>query len=284
MEKREFNRHVTDDLIEGLKKQPLWQEKLKGDCEAGNVFLAIRKDRIGFYHKGGRLFEFDGQSFSTHVKYSLVINTEDETAPENYVYEAQLANIPMISNFIDGYGGMKKNCELYSGDEARGVSNLYQKNSYLHSDSVFVLDIEIAFKNDDKKQERIDVLLYDNNSQTLRFVEAKQFSNSDLHSTSTPQVVEQIKNYEERIGHHKEKLIEEYGLYVDGLNQIFGKQLSRPKTIEPEVSLLIFGFDEAQEKDDRFQKMRLAIQAQKIPMYRIGDPKGLKAESVWRGN
>ena len=279
MENWEFNRHVTDDLIRSLKEQPLWQEKLKGDCEAGNVFLAIRKDRIGFYHKGGRLFEFDGQSFSTHVKYASVIDTD-----ENYVTQDQLKEMRVIPNFLARYDRIKENCALYSGDEAEGVSNLYAKSSYLCSESISVLDIEVAFKDDNKKLERIDVLLYDNDSQTLRFVEAKQFSNGDLHSASTPQIVEQIKSYEERIGHHKEKLIEEYGLCVDGLNQIFGKQLSRPKAIDPKVSLLIFGFDKAQEKDGRFKKMCQVIREQNILMYRIGGTEGLKAENVWRGN
>jgi hypothetical protein len=290
----EFNRHVDGSFIEGLKRQPLWQAKLKDDCEKGNVFLAIRNDYISFYHKGGGLFTFQNNCFSTHVKYALVIDTDDENAPGNYIIEDRLKPdqnepnkpiIPLIPDFTAGYDKIKKNCELYSGLEAKGVSSLYQTSSYLKTKSIFVLDIEIAFKKDDgKKQDRIDVLLYNNDSQTLRFVEAKHFSNHDLWSNATPKVVEQIKKYEEQIDRHGKKLIEEYGLYIDGLNQIFGKKYKLPKTIDPKVSLLIFGFDESQKQGDRFKKLiSNNPEYKKIPVYCKGNPdKDLKAENIWK--
>jgi len=282
----EFNRHVEEGLIKALKEQRLWKEKLEADCKKGDVFLAIRKDYLSFYHKGGSLFKFEKNIFSTHVKYALVIDTDDENAPKDSIVEDSLKkkNLPLISDFINGYAGIKKNCELFSGVEAKGVSKLYHKDSYLHSESIFVLDIEIAFKKDDKKQDRIDILLYDNNSQTLRFIEAKHFSNNDLFSKTTPKVIEQIKKYEGQIGQRGKKLIKEYGLYIDGLNQIFNTQYKQPEIVDPKVSLLIFGFDDAQANDDRFKKMREVFKAHKILCYCIGKPKGLKANNVWKGN
>lgn len=203
---------------------------------------------------------------------------------EEYVSQEQLDKIPIISSFLTGYDGIKKNCELYSGEEAKGVSYLYQNSSYLVSKSIFVLDIEIAFKKDGKKQDRIDILLYDNDSQILRFVEAKHFSNSDLWSNSTPRVVAQIKKYEEQIEHHRKKLIEEYGLYIEELNYIYNKNFNHPKSIDSKVSLLIFGFDNAQKKDDRFTKLILGNPEYKeIKIYCKGDPcKDFKAENLWK--
>jgi hypothetical protein len=282
----EFNRHVDESFIEGLKKQPLWQSKLKDDCEKGNVFLAIRNGYISFYHKGGGLFKFENNCFSTHVKYASVIDTNNGNIPEDSISENQLKNLKIIPDFITGYDRIKENCELYSGAEAKGVSNLYQTSSYLQTKSIFVLDIEIAFKKGDgKEQDRIDILLYNNDTQTLRFVEAKHFSNPDLWSTTIPKVVEQIKKYEEQIDRHGKKLIEEYGLYIDGLNWIFDKKYKPPKTIDPKVSLLIFGFDKAQKNDERFQKLVVRNPEYKdkgIKPYCKGDPKkDLKAETIW---
>ena len=279
----EFNRHVEEGIVRKLKEQRLWNEKLINDCRKGEVFLAIRDGYISFYYRGGSLFKFDGKVFTTHVKYASVIDTNDEKAPKDYVQESQLKHLPYIRDFITGYDGIKKNCALHSGLEAEGVSDLYHKNSYLHSASIFVLDIEIAFKKDEgRKQDRIDILLYDNDSQILRFFEAKHFSNGDLWSTSKPKVISQIENYQEQIARHKEKLIEKYGLYITGLNHIFNKQYKPPKDIESDVSLLIFGFDDAQNRSDRFRELVFDNpEYEKVKKYCKGDPKGLKAETIW---
>ena len=277
----EFKRRLEKDLIEKLKQEPLWK-KLELDCRGGDVYLAIRDGYISFYHKGGNLFKFGNNAFTTHIKYAMVIDTDDD-APKNYVCEDQLKEIPLIRNFVDGYSGIKKNCELYSGLEAKGIANLYHKDSYFKRKSIFVLDIEVAFKKGDGKQERIDILLYDNDSQTLRFVEAKLFSNSALWSTSTPLVVEQMKGYEERINLHKDDLIKEYGQYIDGLRQIFGVELNAPKNLDPKVSLLIFGFDDAQKKSDRFKDLiKDNPEYNNIPIYCKGDPKDLLPETLWK--
>ena len=271
---REFSRHVGSDLIDGLKKEPLWA-KLEPDCRSGDVFLAIREDYISFYHQGGGLFTFDKNGFKTHVKYAAVADVKKDT----YISEGQLEKIQLIKTFAgEGYGQIKKNCALYSGEEAEGVANLLKKNSYLHGKGIFVLDTEVAFARPEGEQDRIDILLYDNDSRTLRFVEAKHFSNGDLWSKSTPKVVEQIARYEEQLECHKDELIDEYGKYIDGLNQIFGISLNAPKGYDVNISLLIFGFDGAQKDSDRFKNMEYGS----IPVYRLGDPKDLSAETIWK--
>ena len=280
----EFNRYVEEELINKLKAQPLWKNKLEDDCRKGKVFLAIRDGYISFYHKGGSLFKFDSKGFSTHVKYALVVDTENENASTNYVHDGQLEVIPIVRNFIDGYNGIKANCALHSGVEAEGVSNLYQESSYLITEPFFVLDIEIAFKKDGgREQDRIDILLYDNSSQTLRFVEAKHFSNSEIWSTSTPKVITQIEKYEGQIAKHEKDLIKKYGLYINCINLIFNKQFKPPQYINPNVSLLIFGFDDEQKQGERFKKLIFSNpEYKKIKKYCKGVPNGLKAEKIWK--
>ena len=275
----EFKRHVEDDLIKELKDNPLWG-KLKADCEKGEVFLALRNTAISFYHKGGRLFTFDGKDFITNKKFASVINAEDGD-----IKERQLEEIKLIKNFLDGYNQIKKNCELYSGDEAKGVSYLYQKSSYLSDENYVVLDIEIVLKDDSNEKDRIDILLYDKKSQTLRFVEAKHFSNPDLWSKSTPKVIEQIKNYEKQIKDFEKgsKLVEEYGFYIDNLSKIFDKKLPSPGYIDQKISLLIFGFDD----DQKYGKLKESIfgnseyKDKDIKIYPKGHADGLKAETIW---
>jgi hypothetical protein len=278
----EFSRHVDETVIKELNKQKLWKEKLKDDCERRNVFLAIREGRISFYSRGGRLFEFNGNSFITHIKYTSIIDADES---KNYITQEQLVNMKLIDNFIDWYDRIKENCELYSGEEARGISYLYQNSSYLSDENYIVLDIEVAFKNENNNQERIDILLYDTQSQSLRFVEAKHFSNKDLWSNSKPKVIEQIEKYVVQLDLNKEKIIKEYTFYIDGLNKLFNKKLKPPKTIEPKISLLIFGFDDAQKRGDRFQDLIWNNKEYKnIPIYSKGNPTiNLKAETIWKG-
>ena len=116
----EFSRYVGSDLIEGLKKEPLWA-KLEPDCRSGDVFLAIREDYISFYHQGGGLFTFDKNGFKTHVKYAAVVDVENDDAPGNYVFEDQLEKIPMIKSFVGGYEQMKKVVLFTRARKERGL-------------------------------------------------------------------------------------------------------------------------------------------------------------------
>ena len=276
-----FERHAGENLIEGLMKEPLWK-KLKADCIKGDVYLAIRKDYISFYYKGGSLFKFK-DSFSTHIKYANVIDTNEDDSSKDYIRENELESIKKIKNFTAGYDRIKDMCELYSGLEAKGISNLYQENSYLHGKSIFVLDIEIAFKKGDKKQDRIDVLLYNNDSQELRFVEAKLFSNDELWSTDTPPVIKQIEKYEEQIKNHEGELIKQYGRYIDELYLIFGIKLNPPRKLDPKISLLVFGFDDAQKRSDRFKKLlKENMKDTNVRIYCKGKPNGLSADTIWK--
>ncbi len=160
MFERQFNSHA----IESLK---LFNEKLKPDILKGVVFSAIRGDYIDFYYKGGRLFTFRN-AFSTHKKYASVIKSK-----KDYISESDLhQDVQLIHNFIDGYEQIKENCSLYAGEEAKGVSDVYHKFSFVRQEAeIVVMDIEVSFEAqlEDKKQNRIDLLLFNKKTQQLRF-------------------------------------------------------------------------------------------------------------------
>jgi hypothetical protein len=145
-----------------------------------------------------------------------------------------------------------------------------------------VLDIEVAFAKEEGEQDRIDILLYDMQSQVLRFFEAKDFKNPDLRSKSTPRVIEQIKRYQEQIRSHEPKLKKEYGLYIDRINQLFNGKIEQSKNIEEEVSLLIFGFDGLQKKGGIEDQILKNPEYKNVKIYAKGDPNGLDAETLWK--
>ena len=202
------------------------------------------------------LTNFEKNEFKTHIKYASVIyNSEND-----YLTENELSKNKLITDFKNNYSRIKENCRLYSGIEALGVSEIYHKYSYLTKNNIVVLDIEISFealeKTTGKKQDRIDILLYNLETRTLKFVEAKHFSNPEIWSKSTPKVIGQIKKYETQIKTNKTEIIAAYKNYIQAINSVFNLELPFPEKVEEKVTLLIFGFDNDQ-KNGRLQNLIL---------------------------
>lgn len=234
----------NQNLIQSLVKEPLFAE-IKKDS-----FLALRKDRIDFYYKGGKLFSYDNKGFSTHIKYASVI----DAIKGDYVTEKSLKTADLIKNFSQGIKRIKENCKNYADKEAKGVADIYSKHSYLKNKEIVVLDIEIAFEAKDRKgQDRIDILLLDQENKNLIFVEAKHFSNGNLWSESTPEVINQIKRYEQQISIEKNNILEKYRKNIKLLNELFEIELQLPEKIDDKVVLFIFGFGD-DEKKGKLQK------------------------------
>jgi len=276
-----MKRGLEKTIESNLRKSNLWTHKIKNDCKAQNVFLAIRNNQVDLYHKGGRLFCFDGNGFKTHLKYASVIIANGK----DYLTESELSGYRLASDFETNYQRIKENCSNYSRIEASGVSDLYHKHSYLSDrNDVVVLDIEVSFEslNEKNKQDRIDILLYNKDSKTLQFIEAKHYSNKEIWSKTTPEVISQIKRYESQIAKRKPKILLEYSEYVRILNRIFNITLPEPKDIEDKVALLIFGFDNDQ-RDGRLKKLiTKKTEYSGIKNYSIGNIKQVVTENLWK--
>jgi len=275
--KRKLEKLIEDNLI----TSGLWLNKLKGDCIQQKVFMAIRNNKIGFYHRGSLLFSFDKDGYKTHIKYASVIKHKEK----NYIAEKDLSNCKIIPDFESDYTRIKENCSLYSGIEAASVSEIYHRHSFISDIEIVVLDIEVSFESfdedTDKKQDRIDILLYNKTTKTLQFVEAKHFSNKEIWSKTTPKVIAQVKRYENQISQREQEIISEYKGYIKTINDLFNLSLPEPEKIDPKVTLLIFGFDTDQLngrlKDLIFKKSEY----KEIKVYSIGDIKKLATKTLW---
>jgi len=278
-----MKRKLEESIEKNLIKSSLWTNKIKKDRDQNKpVFLAIRDNEIDFYYKGGRLFNFTNSGFKTHIKYASVISAKGK----DYLTENELTNYRLASDFETDYNRIKENCSNYSGVENAGISELYHRHSYLsYMDNVIVLDIEVSFESlsKEKKQDRIDILLFNKEKQILQFVEAKHYSNSEIWSNTTPKVIGQIKRYEDQINHGKKNIIGQYKEYVKILNRIFGVSLPEPNDIEPKVTLLVFGFDRDQEQG---RLKNLIVKKENkvykgIKFYGIGNIKAMNTNSLW---
>jgi len=283
----QFSRHIEKELIDKLMASDLWTKKLKTDCENRDVFLAIRPGYISFYHKGGGLFRFDEKGFQTHVSYSVVLDKTD--LKKTYISENYLTNVEIIKTFNEGYDSIKKNCKRFSENtEAEGVSGTYHKFPYnLKEGNVVVLDIEVAFidtSEEERRQNRIDILLFNKETKELRFIEAKLFGNDEIRSKyPPPPIIEQLERYRKMIDEQRKDILPAYQEYTNTLNKIFsGLSLPEPQKINDSVGLLIFGFDQDQ-KDGKLKKQIIDNPVFKdIPFYPIGDIKDITAENLWK--
>jgi len=253
---------MSRDLIKKLKETKLYNEILKDNVVKGEVFLAFRDNRIDFYYEGGKLFSYDNKGFSTHIKYASVIVSNDGSS-KDYVTQEDLENYKVELNFLKGIKRIKENCQNYAGEEAKGVAEIYSQYSYLKSEeNIVVLDIEYPFEAEErdgydrKVRDRVDILLLDIKNKKLFFVEAKHFPNEELLSTTTPDVINQIKKYEQHIKNEKTIILKKYQENVELLNELFQIKLPQPKDIDENVILFVFGFDKDQ-RDGRLTALIL---------------------------
>lgn len=273
--KRKLEPKLKTDLI----NSSLWKNELLNDCKFQKVFLAIRDNKVGFYHKGGLLFCFDKNGYKTHLKYAAVIQSNGK----DYLTEAELTGHKLSSDFESNYSRIKENCSKYSGVEDLGVSEIYHKNSYLSDNDIVVLDIEVSFQSfdEEKNQDRIDILLFNKVTQTLNFVESKHYSNKEIWSTTTPKVISQINRYENQIKQRTPEILAEYVGYINTINDLFGITLPEPLKIEPKVTLLIFGFDRDQLKGRMSELIIKKDEFKEIKVYKIGDVSKISTKTLW---
>lgn len=239
----DFERSLSDGLIAKLQNEKLYTDKLLPDIRNGKVFPAVRKNEISFYYKGGRLFAYDKTGFETHIKYCIIPESN-----RNYIKEKKLNTITIATSFYDKYEEIKKLCKLYSGGEATAVSALYE-NSCLSDKQVIFLDTEIALYTN-SENDRIDILLYDKESQKLCFCEAKLFSNPEIwaHENQKPKVCTQVARYDDKIDKHYDDILAQYTNYISILNKLFGTDLPVPTSLHKKTGLLITGFDDSQKE------------------------------------
>lgn len=288
-----FVRRFPEDAIKKLQDEPLFQNCLREDIENGSVFPAVRRDRMDFYHRGGNLFSFNGKIFRTHQKYASVLAYSND-----YVTEEKLRCLSSIKSFAEPeyYKRIKENCKAYSKDEAGSVSRLCERFSCakeIVKGDIVVLDIEVSFENKDderpdtdrkpRRQDRIDVLLYNTEAKKLRFYEAKLFSNKDIRAKGgkAPAAVDQLKRYRsQQAKEHHNNILTQYRNHIGVINRLFGSNLPDPTSIDPEPRLYIFGFDEDQRKG-RLKEIRAALQKHGVKVYAIGGPGRIDAETLW---
>ena len=255
---------------------------------------------MDFYWSGGKLFSYKPPSgrqkskFTTHHKFASVLLDNSKTKDgktKNYISETSLQNrrIRLIENFCEGYDRIKENCRRYSGLEALGVSSLYERFSCVRKErasSVVILDIEASFAKDGSmEKDRIDIVALDTENKTIRFAEAKHYSNRASLRTSSGKsdVVDQMQGYVKQIEGNRKEILEAYKTHVRTISTLFSVGIPEPAEIDLKPVLLIFGFDNEQQDYYLKDKIEKPLQADHgLRVYSIGDIKQCELSEVFR--
>lgn len=248
---------VSDAFLDSLDKlahqnQSWWRDVLLRD----DVLLAVRRNYLNVYHRGGSIFRIDVRDDGTvvpktHVKYLVrqqqvyaeLIDGEFKPGPNAVCwshYESPTTLSEMIRSAAD-----------LAGLEKTGLHALIVRNPKK------VIDVEVSLESADdvepneaaegqhepasKKpvhdQDRLDVATLEQRKGDIFviFHEAKHFSNSGLRSkNSTPGVVTQIRRYRRTIERHASDLALRYQavcqalVRLDAMRRAVRKSIARP--------------------------------------------------------
>lgn len=261
-----------------------WRDVLKRD----DVFLAVRRNSLNVYYRGGSIFRIDDRgdgtaSPKTHVKYlirqqqALAELVDGEFRP-NGIGWTHYAGQKTLRDMVRAASDL-------AGAEKTGLHPLIMGSSV-------VIDVEIALGRAQDNEitesmadgtaslanrslDRLDVATLERQGTDIAVVfhEAKHFTNTALRARSgAPAVIGQLRRYRSTLSHHTPALIARYQASCRAILRLnamrrhvraetgAGVPLSRDPlvqevatgntvlTIDPNPRLIIFGFDADQKK------------------------------------
>lgn len=255
-----------------------------------DLVLAVRRNSINAYHRGASIFRIDwkaGQVIPfTHAKY-LVKPAQTYVALERGEFQFDARDLLQQTYLgMETLNDMCRAASRYAGMEKAGLHPMLVGNPD-------VIDVEIALTrlsspddsgdeevvSSDRRQDRVDaaIALTDTNGvPTIRFYEAKHFTNSALRASgdNLPDVVRQITDYEKALEAYRSQLSAGYLETAKALvrfNEMRAQAFadSAVRSLAPVIHqiaetgqapvvdtlphLIIYGFDRAQRDDDTWQ-------------------------------
>lgn len=269
-----FKRGLKDEFVAALNKEYAkegWWSRFVGDKD---IFIGIRDNYVDAYYRGCRLLhlEWRKEAIVGKINYKYLLRPDISKSKQDVKIVDGKANLlgdtkSWFLNDMSNIGKLKRAAKPYAGDEKKGVQNILNSNTN-------ILDIEIAFGADESEAgpPRLDFVALQDLAEGVKivFYEAKRFDNKELRAQSgTPDVVEQINSYSDKLKKNRKVIIESYRDVCRNRMRLTGivKRLpehhaglikdvadeSRPLDIDESPVLIVFGFDEDQKKGDVWQ-------------------------------
>ena len=248
-----FNRGISDDFVYALNieyEKGGWWRNLVDDDE---TFVAIRDGYLNVYYCGSSLLKLDYTS----------------SGFQPYTDSAFLSHHDIFDDLAD-VKGLKNAVNSHTESSPKGQAEKSGVHHIIHN-NLMVLDIEVAFGNYERRQADLAALHKVNGSIEVSFYEAKLFSNSYLRTNKNGKlkVLNQVDCYSGLFRKYPSKVMESYrrvSANFANLKGIADRLPERHKLLEriadgsaelrinPNVWLIVFGFDADQKADQNWQK------------------------------
>ena len=281
-----FCRGLDEQFIDALNREyekSGWWRRLADDKD---LFIGIRDNYLNVYFNGGSILalEYTQGVFcgKTHFKYLLDVAADDTDGDYVKFSDGKFEPVDIKDSYRDvlaNIEGIKEATKRHQGDEKRGVHQIIIDNTN-------VVDVEIQLPDSNL---RIDFAALQRCKDKMRivFFEAKTYASSEIRATGRPQVLDQIKSYEEIIDRRRSEIEACYRQVLCDVQSINGWHSRRHKMfadatagelyVDPKVRLVIFNFDAPQlraanrEPNGALHKLREAL-GRKLVLTK-GDPK-----------
>ena len=257
---RHFSRGLNGQFLDALNQEyddpSGWWRRIVDDED---LYIGIRENYINVYFDGGSILELrhrKGKGFygKTHFKYLLNLTREHKSKDyvkfKNGTFDDVSISDPYTEIARD-LAKIKKAAKGYQGEEKIGVHqiSIQAKN---------VIDVEVQIPGFNSRLDFAALQEIDGKNE-VAFFEAKTYTNGDLRSkTEHPEVLEQIKRYDSVLSESCGDIKESYVQVARNINEmrgwnnrrrdnIFSEASKGNISVNPEVRLVIFGFDESQK-------------------------------------
>lgn len=289
-----FKRGLSADLVKSLNEEYRdggWWKALVDDPQ---VFIAIRDEYLNVYWNGNSLLKLFLQNdrLVGEVHYKYMLRPEINGNPYIRIEGGKVQSVNPADLFLSDLSNLasiKRAADVYAGEEKTGVHKIVMSNRN-------IIDVEIAFGTENEQSgarvaQRIDfaALRLENHGPELRFYEAKTFNNPELRAEGElpPPVLSQLKKYKDFLCSCESDLITAYRKVCGNLVSLSGfeKRFSMhsllddiakgelPLSINPDVRLVVFGYDRAQDNGDAWKIHRAKLKDETLLLMK-GDPKG----------
>lgn len=304
-----FEHALSSAFIDALRKQaerPGWWRDVLDDPK---LVIAVRGRSLNVYWQGQAIFNVTYPNGSLRVTTHEKFLTDPALAAQvpllgDGTFDTTiLKERGHISSYESGgvsegtLSKLKKTAALFAGDEKRGCHEIAVRNQN-------VIDVEIAFpgrhvvegEDDLWTAPRVDLAAIEKDGDDARLVfwEAKTFTNGELRALgdNPAPVCRQIKGYRTILASQRDAVetsmtrvaanlvaFQEMGWKRDLSPLIVGVGTGQAKLRlgdEPQVGLVVFGFDAAQRQSKGWQDHRAKL-AKEIELVRLaGDAKNIK--------
>jgi len=235
--------------LNDLRDTGSWWDALRKDQER-DVFIAIREQGINAYVGGRSIARIDWKGgrlkLLVHPKFLAVTRTAARVnlLPPNRS-PVQGVIIDDASKYAENFDLVKTTARLFSDEERDAENGIAVKCGN-------VIDMEVAFSgepDDDgeapkSRTGRVDLVSADKDG-NLTLVEAKLYSNAELHCVGVPRLCEQLGKYQAWATRNKGSIINAYQAvreYREQLGLTVGKLPVTISNLDTSPRLLILGY------------------------------------------